>query len=49
LAQKQLLESESGQTEVPDLAACYRLLAKDRQSLINTGSIEGEPLAASVI
>jgi hypothetical protein len=32
-----------------DLAACYRLLAKDRQGLISTGNIEGEPPAASVV
>jgi hypothetical protein len=26
-----------------DIAACYRLLARDRQWLISTGTIEGEP------
>jgi hypothetical protein len=25
-----------------DIAACYRLLAKDREWLISTGAIEGE-------
>jgi hypothetical protein len=25
-----------------DIAACYRLLAKDREWLIGTGAIEGE-------
>ena len=27
-----------------DIAACYRLLAKEREWLIGTGAIEGEPL-----
>jgi hypothetical protein len=31
-----------------DIAACYRLLAKEREWLISTGAIEGEPPAASV-
>ena len=26
-----------------DIAACYRLLAKEREWLIGTGAIEGEP------
>jgi len=26
-----------------DIAACYRLLAKDRDWLINTGAIDAEP------
>jgi hypothetical protein len=26
-----------------DIAACYRLLAKDREWLIGTGAVEGEP------
>lgn len=26
-----------------DIAACYRLLAKEREWLISTGAIEGEP------
>ena len=26
-----------------DIAACYRLLAKDRERLISTGTIESEP------
>jgi hypothetical protein len=26
-----------------DIAACYRLLAKEREWLISTGTIEGEP------
>lgn len=28
-----------------DIAACYRLLAKDREWLISTGAIEGERIA----
>jgi hypothetical protein len=32
-----------------DIAACYRLLAKDREWLIGTGAIDGEPPAAPLI
>ena len=32
-----------------DIAACYRLLAKDREWLISTGAIDGEPPAAPLI
>jgi hypothetical protein len=31
-----------------DIAACYRLLAKDREWLISTGSIDSESPAAPV-
>jgi len=32
-----------------DISACYRLLAKDLQRLISTGSIDGEPPAPPTI
>jgi hypothetical protein len=31
-----------------DIAACYRLLAKEREWLIETGAIEGEPPVAAL-
>ena len=43
-------EALAGTTEVEglrkryaDIAACYRLLAKDREWLIGTGAIQSEP------
>jgi len=38
--------NESLKKRYDDIAACYRLLAKDREWLISTGAIEGEPPAA---
>lgn len=35
--------NETLQKRYKDIAACYRLLAKDREWLIGTGAIEDEP------
>ena len=38
--------NESQKKRYDDIADCYRLLAKDREWLISTGAIEGEPPVA---